>query len=93
MSDEIRAALERIFAADSERRHVSTPLDCGPDGAGMAVIAERVPGARLHVFEGCGHADLMERTDGTTLSTRASRSRCRRSRGSVTSQWTAPVGG
>lgn len=40
-----------------------TPLHCGPDGAGMAVIAERVPNARLHVFEGCGHANLMERTD------------------------------
>ena len=27
-----------------------TPLDAGPDGTGMRVIAERIPGARLHVF-------------------------------------------
>jgi len=40
-----------------------TPLDCGPDGAGMRVIAERIPNARLHVFEGCGHGNLVERTE------------------------------
>jgi 3-oxoadipate enol-lactonase len=40
-----------------------TPLDCGPDGAGMRVIAERIPNARLHVFEGCGHGNLIERTE------------------------------
>jgi pimeloyl-ACP methyl ester carboxylesterase len=39
-----------------------TPLDCGPDGAGMRVFAERIPGARLHVFDGCGHGNLIERT-------------------------------
>jgi pimeloyl-ACP methyl ester carboxylesterase len=40
-----------------------TPLDCGPDGIGMRRMAELIPGARLHVFEGCGHANLMERAD------------------------------
>lgn len=40
-----------------------TPLHCGPDGAGMDVIAERIPDARVHVFAGCGHANLMERTE------------------------------
>lgn len=40
-----------------------TPLRCGPDGAGMDVIADRIPDARLHVFDGCGHANLMERTE------------------------------
>ena len=40
-----------------------TPLRCGPDGAGMDVIAERIPGARLHVFAGCGHANMAERTE------------------------------
>jgi 3-oxoadipate enol-lactonase len=40
-----------------------TPLDCGPDGAGMRVIAERIPNARLHVFESCGHGNLIERTE------------------------------
>jgi 3-oxoadipate enol-lactonase len=40
-----------------------TPLDTGPDGAGMRVIAERIPNARLHLFEGCGHGNLIERTE------------------------------
>jgi 3-oxoadipate enol-lactonase len=40
-----------------------TPLDCGPDGVGMRRMAELIPGARLHVFEGCGHGNLMERAD------------------------------
>jgi pimeloyl-ACP methyl ester carboxylesterase len=40
-----------------------TPLDCGPDGVGMRRMAELIPNARLHVFEGCGHANLMERAD------------------------------
>jgi 3-oxoadipate enol-lactonase len=40
-----------------------TPLDCGPGGAGMRAIAERIPGARLHVLEGCGHGNLIERTE------------------------------
>jgi 3-oxoadipate enol-lactonase len=40
-----------------------TPLDCGPDGAGMRVIAERIPNARLHVFERCGHGNLVERAE------------------------------
>jgi 3-oxoadipate enol-lactonase len=40
-----------------------TPLDCGPDGAGMRVIAERIPDARLHVFPGCGHGNLIERAE------------------------------
>jgi 3-oxoadipate enol-lactonase len=42
---------------------ILTPLDCGPDGAGMRVVAERIPNARLHVFEGCGHANMAERTE------------------------------
>ena len=37
-----------------------TPFDCGPGGAGMRVIAQRIPGARLHVFDGCGHGNLIE---------------------------------
>jgi pimeloyl-ACP methyl ester carboxylesterase len=41
---------------------VLTPLECGPAGAGMRVIAERIPDARLHVFDGCGHANMIERT-------------------------------
>jgi pimeloyl-ACP methyl ester carboxylesterase len=40
-----------------------TPLDCGPDGVGMRRMAELIPGARLHVFEGCGHGNLMERAE------------------------------
>jgi pimeloyl-ACP methyl ester carboxylesterase len=40
-----------------------TPLDCGPDGVGMRRMAELIPGARLHVFEDCGHGNLMERAD------------------------------
>jgi 3-oxoadipate enol-lactonase len=40
-----------------------TPLDCGPGGVGMRAMAERIPGARLHVFAGCGHANLLERTE------------------------------
>lgn len=40
-----------------------TPLDCGPDGVGMRRMAELIPGARLHVFEGCGHGNLIERAD------------------------------
>jgi pimeloyl-ACP methyl ester carboxylesterase len=42
---------------------VLTPLDCGPTGVGMREIAARIPDARLHVFDGCGHANLIERTD------------------------------
>jgi len=42
---------------------VLTPLRCGPDGAGMDVIAERIPDARLHAFGGCGHANMAERTE------------------------------
>jgi pimeloyl-ACP methyl ester carboxylesterase len=40
-----------------------TPLDCGPDGVGMRRMAELIPGAHLHVFDGCGHGNLMERAD------------------------------
>src|SRR5688572_17439721 len=40
-----------------------TPLDCGPDGVGMRRMAELIPGARLHVFDGCGHGNLIERPD------------------------------
>ncbi len=40
-----------------------TPLDTGPDGAGARAIADGIPNARLHVFEGCGHGNLVERAD------------------------------
>jgi pimeloyl-ACP methyl ester carboxylesterase len=42
---------------------ILTPLDCGPDGAGVRAIARAIPDARLHVFEGCGHGNLIERAD------------------------------
>jgi pimeloyl-ACP methyl ester carboxylesterase len=40
-----------------------TPLQCGPDGVGMRRMAELIPNARLHVFPGCGHGNLVERVD------------------------------
>ncbi len=40
---------------------ILTPLDTGPDGAGVRAIAAGIAGARLHVFEGCGHGNLVER--------------------------------
>jgi pimeloyl-ACP methyl ester carboxylesterase len=42
---------------------VLTPLDCGPEGVGMRRMADLIPGARLHIFEGCGHGNLIERID------------------------------
>ena len=63
---DVRAELARITAptlvlVGSE--DCLTPLDTGPDGAGGRAIAEGIPGARLHVFEGCGHGNLIERVD------------------------------
>jgi pimeloyl-ACP methyl ester carboxylesterase len=29
----------------------------------MRRMAELIPGARLHIFEGCGHGNLIERAD------------------------------
>jgi 3-oxoadipate enol-lactonase len=43
-----------------------TPLDCGPDGVGMRRMAELIPGARLHIFDGCGHGNLIERAEEST---------------------------
>jgi 3-oxoadipate enol-lactonase len=40
-----------------------TPLDCGPDGVGMRLMAELIPDAHLHVFAECGHGNLVERPD------------------------------
>jgi 3-oxoadipate enol-lactonase len=40
-----------------------TPLDCGPDGVGMRRMADLIPDARLHVFEDCGHGNLIERAE------------------------------
>ena len=42
---------------------VITPLHAGPDGAGAAFMAERIPHAELCVLEGCGHGNLVERAD------------------------------
>jgi len=40
-----------------------TPLDCGPDGMGMRAMSEQICDSRLHVFGGCGHANLVERAE------------------------------
>jgi pimeloyl-ACP methyl ester carboxylesterase len=42
---------------------VITPLYAGPDGAGAAFMAERIPQGELCVLEGCGHGNLVERAD------------------------------
>jgi pimeloyl-ACP methyl ester carboxylesterase len=42
---------------------VITPVEAGPDGAGAAFMAERIPNAELCVFQGCGHGNLVERAD------------------------------
>lgn len=40
-----------------------TPLECGPNGVGMRRMQQLIPGALLHVFDGCGHGNLIERAD------------------------------
>jgi pimeloyl-ACP methyl ester carboxylesterase len=45
---------------------VMTPVDQGPQGIGNRAIAELIPEAELHVFEGVGHANLLEAPDETT---------------------------
>jgi 3-oxoadipate enol-lactonase len=45
---------------------VMTPIDQGPQGLGNREIAERIPGARLYVMEGIGHANLLEAPELTT---------------------------
>ena len=40
-----------------------TPLDMGPSGIGGRKIAEMVPNSTLKVWEGIGHADLLEKPD------------------------------
>ena len=47
---------------------VITPLHAGPDGAGAAFMAERIPRAELVVLEGCGHGNLVERADDSIRS-------------------------
>jgi pimeloyl-ACP methyl ester carboxylesterase len=39
---------------------VLTPVDQGPEGAGMRYIHEHVPGSELVILEGCGHGLLGE---------------------------------
>lgn len=63
---DVRAELPKITAptlvmVGSE--DVITPLDTGPDGAGARAIAELIPGASLYVLEGCGHGNLVERSE------------------------------
>src|SRR5262245_7798347 len=43
-----------------------TPLDQGPQGLGNRAIADLIPNAELHVFEGVGHANLLEAPELTT---------------------------
>ena len=38
----------------------NTPIDAGPQGAGMRYIADAIPNAELYVIPGCGHANLVE---------------------------------
>ena len=40
-----------------------TPLDMGPSGIGGRKIAEMVPNSTLKVWEGIGHADLLEKPE------------------------------
>jgi 3-oxoadipate enol-lactonase len=47
---------------------VITPLHAGPDGAGAAFMADRIPRAELYVLEGCGHGNLVERADDSIRS-------------------------
>jgi len=38
----------------------NTPIDAGPQGAGMRYIADAIPNAELYVIPGCGHTNLVE---------------------------------
>ena len=38
----------------------NTPIDAGPQGAGMRYIAAAIPSAELYVIPGCGHTNLVE---------------------------------
>lgn len=38
----------------------NTPIDQGPQGAGMRYIAEHIPGAEFCIISGCGHTNLVE---------------------------------
>ncbi|MFQ5761627.1 MAG: alpha/beta fold hydrolase [Candidatus Bathyarchaeia archaeon] len=42
---------------------VITPLDMGPTGIGGRKIHQLIPGSRLKVWEGIGHADLLEKPE------------------------------
>jgi 3-oxoadipate enol-lactonase len=44
----------------------NTPLDAGPQGAGMRYIAEKIPNAELHIIPGCGHTNLVEEPEIST---------------------------
>ena len=44
----------------------NTPLDAGPQGAGMRYMAEHIPHAELYVIEGCGHTNLVEMPELST---------------------------
>jgi 3-oxoadipate enol-lactonase len=49
-----------LLVGDEDR---ITPLDTGPDGAGMRYMADHIPGARLEVFPQCSHGLLFEYPD------------------------------
>jgi 3-oxoadipate enol-lactonase len=42
---------------------VITPVDPGPEGAGARFMADHISGAELCVLEGCGHGNLVERSE------------------------------
>jgi pimeloyl-ACP methyl ester carboxylesterase len=44
---------------------VLTPLDAGPDGVGARAVADRLPDARLVVFEGSGHGHYIEAAEAS----------------------------
>lgn len=60
---DVTGALHRVTAptlvmVGSE--DVLTPVDAGPGGAGARYVAEKLPNARLAIFEGSGHGHYIE---------------------------------